>query len=82
MKDRTAIACTAVLAATLLLCTWYLGNIIEDAAAQISSDDSDDGDALQRTVHRVGPLCYRADAAGADDARRSRVSEGSRPAGS
>jgi hypothetical protein len=52
VKDRTAIACTVVLAATLALCTWYLSNAIRDAAAEISSDESDDSDNLQQTQLR------------------------------
>lgn len=44
MKDRTAIACTLILAFTLVGCTAFMTHVIRDATAQIINDDSDDDD--------------------------------------
>jgi hypothetical protein len=59
VKDRTAFVCTAILAATMALCTWYLGVVIKVAADEISSDESDDSAEVQQTAGVTGPPCYR-----------------------
>jgi hypothetical protein len=58
VKDRTAFICTAILAATMALCTWYLGVVIKVSADEISSDESDDSDEVQQTAAVSDPRAH------------------------
>ena len=53
MKDRTAIICTVLLAATMVGCTVYVAHAIRDAADEIAGDDDSDA-SPQKTARDAG----------------------------
>jgi hypothetical protein len=53
VTNRTAIACTAVLVATMVACTVYVTHVIKEATLAIISDDSDDDEAQEVVLPRA-----------------------------